>query len=117
LSDKGFEWESDAEKLHQPLITDAKQPPTELDDAAPKFNSIEFNKRPEQMPSVWLSRPPARDSDRGTVQLVDGQRLTLGDGSFEILQLTQRVLILGRDGQQWDFEWPEVQSIKFPMHN
>jgi hypothetical protein len=115
LNDKGASWDEDAEKIEQPIFEGI---PSE--DATPQFNQFEFGRRTEsQMPTIWFQKPVLADPAWGAIELLDGQRLTLGsNGGFEIESINdQFVVVEGPGDLKANLPMTQVRAIKFPNKN
>ncbi len=116
FTDKGFNWESTAEKLLQPIEIEGDE--REEEDATPPFNSAQYSKSwPDSIPTVWLSPPKSPPAGSGRLRLADGQKLVLGNNaSFQFVRLSDSEVTVATRDREFKIPLKNVLSIEFPTN-
>lgn len=117
FSQRGFTWDISAKKLQQPLFTGKEDPDEE--DPTPQIDSILYEKAwPENIPTVWLSRPKTQSPSIGRIRLVDGQQLAIGENaSFQLKEMNRNNIVLSVGGRDTTILLKDILSIDLPDTN
>ncbi|MEM7454601.1 MAG: hypothetical protein AAF456_09655 [Planctomycetota bacterium] len=109
-------WNEDAVKLRQDYYVSGDQPDEDEEDPTPDYSQIDYDADVAgDIPTFWLARPPARDTAAGVIKLRDGQQFVLGkESGFAVDSISDRAVVVSRNGQALEIPWPRVRAIQFP---
>jgi len=113
FSKDGFSWEKNAKKLMQPIEIEGDEKDDE--DPTPQFHAVKFDGGQEVIPTIWLSTPMSRPANTGSLQLIDGQQLSLGpDASFQFTGLNDSTVTITSSNREFQIPLTNVTKIEFP---
>lgn len=115
LTDAGFEWDGDSQKLLQPV--DDKNPlGVKGEDPTPTNSRIIYGQTTsDSLPTVWLKDAVVPSSIVGVLQTKNGEQIAFGDGTnFKLDEIGENQLMFSGWEQSFTVDVEQVQTLRWP---
>jgi hypothetical protein len=115
LGNFGYAWKQAEARVQDLWLRQAQPDPNE--NTLPNATEISFaDTSPEQIPTLWLSQPPAWEPKLGLVRLTDGQQFTLsGNSQIEFVEINTDSIILRWQGKTQKIPIARLASVELPI--
>jgi hypothetical protein len=117
LSNSGYAWQK-SEMLQQDLwVLTGESGKQAAEDPTPDILAVDFSSTsPEQIPTLWLQKPPDQSSDLGFILLTSGQQVVLnGTLGIKLGHIGDDSVVVQWGAQSQEIPFPSISKIVLPI--